>query len=65
MPPWDSPSLPAHEHSKDGPQDCRKCQILRKYAPPAPAEPGYHGEGALADFDPGSGRSSQDDWGTE
>jgi hypothetical protein len=23
---------------------------------------GYHGEGELADFDPGTGRSSQDDW---
>lgn len=29
---------------------------------PADLEPGYHGEGALADFDPGSGYSSQDDW---
>lgn len=28
----------------------------------APLAPGYHGEGALADFDPGTGRSSQDDW---
>lgn len=24
--------------------------------------PGYHGEGQLADFDPGSGRSAEDDW---
>jgi hypothetical protein len=24
--------------------------------------PGYHGEGDLADFDPGTGRSSADDW---
>jgi hypothetical protein len=26
--------------------------------------PGYHGEGELADFDPRTGRSSWDDWGT-
>lgn len=26
-------------------------------------QPGYHGEGELADFDPGTGRSSWDDWG--
>ena len=25
-------------------------------------EPGYHGEGELADFDPSTGRSSFDDW---
>jgi len=25
-------------------------------------EPGYHGKGELADFDPGTGRSSMDDW---
>jgi len=30
---------------------------------PLPDEPGYHGEGELADYDPGTGRSSQDDWG--
>ena len=31
---------------------------------PAPRERGYRGEGELADFDPASGRSSWDDWGT-
>lgn len=26
--------------------------------------PGYHGEGELADYDPATGRSSWDDWGS-
>ncbi len=34
--------------------------------PNCPAgRPGYHGEGELADFDPSTGRSSQDDWGRD
>lgn len=35
-----------------------------KPAPEKPADdaPGYHGEGELADFDPGTGRSGHDDW---
>lgn len=28
-------------------------------------EPGYHGEGELADYDPNTGRSSWDDWGKD
>lgn len=40
-----------------------------KLHPPVPDQaqpdgPGYYGQGELADFDPGTGRSSQDDWGT-
>lgn len=55
---------------KDTAADLARQYIMEKIAPPpitrpAPAEPGYHGEGALADFDPGSGRSSHDDWNME
>ena len=37
-------------------------QGLRDQLAAKPEKPGYHGEGQLADYDPCSGRSSQDDW---
>lgn len=48
---------PGHEAGPDEPEDDEP-----RYDPEDEDEPGYYGEGELADYDPRTGRSGQDDW---
>jgi hypothetical protein len=49
------PVIAAIRRRQQGERDAERAERGEK--------PGYHGEGELADFDPATGRSSQDDWG--
>jgi hypothetical protein len=47
------------------PPDPQALGAVLGFRPLRPPQPGYHGEGELADFDPETGRSSRDDWGRD